>query len=123
MRGSVRRSLSGASSPVERYPVFCAASGANVANRIRRALRAVPVLHSRAASKKGGYAIAYPPFLEAPPGIGPGMKVLQTSALPLGYGAVFLKKGYESGFRTRLLERITGLEPATSTLARWRSTK
>ena len=25
--------------------------------------------------------------LEAPPGIGPGMKVLQTSALPLGYGA------------------------------------
>ncbi len=27
-------------------------------------------------------------FLEAPPGIGPGMKVLQTSALPLGYGAV-----------------------------------
>ncbi len=28
-------------------------------------------------------------FLEAPPGIGPGIKVLQTSALPLGYGAVF----------------------------------
>ena len=28
-------------------------------------------------------------FLEAPPGIGPGMKVLQTSALPLGYGAIF----------------------------------
>ena len=27
--------------------------------------------------------------LEAPPGIGPGMKVLQTSALPLGYGAIF----------------------------------
>ena len=27
--------------------------------------------------------------LEAPPGIGPGIKVLQTSALPLGYGAVF----------------------------------
>ena len=26
-------------------------------------------------------------FLEAPPGIEPGMKVLQTSALPLGYGA------------------------------------
>ena len=31
-------------------------------------------------------------LLEAPPGIGPGMKVLQTSALPLGYGAVFLSK-------------------------------
>ena len=28
-----------------------------------------------------------PEHLEAPPGIGPGMKVLQTSALPLGYGA------------------------------------
>ena len=47
--------------------------------------------------------------VEAPPGIEPGMKVLQTSALPLGYGAV--------------LERETGLEPATSALARRRSTK
>ena len=27
-------------------------------------------------------------FLEAPPGIGPGMRVLQTRALPLGHGAV-----------------------------------
>ena len=26
-------------------------------------------------------------ILEAPPGIEPGIKVLQTSALPLGYGA------------------------------------
>ena len=26
--------------------------------------------------------------LEAPPGIGPGMRVLQTRALPLGHGAV-----------------------------------
>ena len=26
--------------------------------------------------------------LEAPPGIEPGMKVLQTSALPLGYDAI-----------------------------------
>ena len=38
-------------------------------------------------------------FMEAPPGIGPGMKVLQTSALPLGYGAV-IKIGHE-GFRVR----------------------
>ena len=37
--------------------------------------------------------------VEAPPGLEPGVKVLQTSALPLGYGAVlqvyaceFLKK-------------------------------
>ncbi len=47
--------------------------------------------------------------VEAPPGIEPGMKVLQTSALPLGYGAD--------------VERETGLEPATSALARRRSTK
>jgi hypothetical protein len=44
---------------------------------------------------------------EVPPGIEPGMEVLQTSALPLGYGTT---------------ERATGLEPATSTLARLRST-
>ena len=39
-------------------------------------------------------------LLEAPPGIGPGMKVLQTSALPLGYGALFFfwKNGYETCF-------------------------
>ena len=90
------------------------------------------------------------------------MKVLQTSALPLGYGAVF---GADDEIRTRdliltkdvryhlchisiergetsspkegdcrafarkgrrraaRLERITGFEPATSTLARSRSTK
>ena len=28
-------------------------------------------------------------FLEAPPGIGPGIRVLQTRALPLGHGAMF----------------------------------
>ena len=39
-------------------------------------------------------------FLEAPPGIGPGMKVLQTSALPLGYGAEY---GADYGARTRHL--------------------
>ena len=26
--------------------------------------------------------------MEAPPGIGPGIRVLQTRALPLGYGAM-----------------------------------
>ena len=40
-------------------------------------------------SKNKSTALAVLLFLEAPPGIGPGMKVLQTSALPLGYGAVF----------------------------------
>ena len=48
-------------------------------------------------------------FLEAPPRFELGVKVLQTSALPLGYGAI--------------LERVTRLELATSTLARWRSTR
>ena len=139
-------------------------------------------------------------FLEAPPGIGPGIEVLQTFALPLGHGAVhsnadiiprypnfvnaFCQKSFKlifdskskgtsrgvdygalnPRFRHRLvkirgnhsencsglqskpervravrlgfenkkempcisflfLERITGLEPATSTLARSRSTK
>ena len=38
--------------------------------------------------------------MEAPPGIEPGMKVLQTSALPLGYGANF---GAGDGARTRHL--------------------
>ena len=86
-----------------------------------------------------------------------GIKVLQTSALPLGYVAVngralwarriltkirFCSSGRcmkrfalpslksliteSNGYdfvRTRLLERITGIEPATSTLARSRSTK
>ncbi len=63
-----------------------------------------------------------------------GIKVLQTSALPLGYGAIlFLKenlyftffqvsKTVTTAYRS-VLERITGLEPATSTLARSRSTK
>ena len=65
-------------------------------------------------------------FLEAPPGIGPGIRVLQTRALPLGHGAVFneLTNADANDIRTRnVLERITGLEPATFALARRRSTK
>ena len=44
-------------------------------------------------------------FLEAPPGIGPGMKVLQTSALPLGYGeiALFIKGFWNSLFASARL--------------------
>ena len=48
------------------------------------------------------------------------MEVLQTSALPLGYGA-----GKTEGARpspSPPQERETGLEPATPTLARWCST-
>ena len=84
--------------------------------------------------------------MEAPPGIEPGMEVLQTSALPLGDGAVRraesklkalgLCTGTRAIARTnnrpgkppgrakpaRKLERETGFEPATSTLARSHST-
>gem|GEM_PF-5331525 len=49
--------------------------------------------------------------LKAVTGFEPVIEVLQTSALPLGYTAI-LKK----------MERKTGFEPATPTLARWCST-
>ena len=49
------------------------------------------------------------PYWRRHPDLNWGIKVLQTSALPLGYGAI--------------LERVTRLELATSTLARWRSTR
>ena len=49
-------------------------------------------------------------ILEVPPRFELGVELLQSSALPLGYG-------------TKNMERVTGLEPATSTLARWRSTR
>ena len=38
-------------------------------------------------------------LMEAPPGFEPGVKVLQTSALPLGYGAMVASLGIEP--RTR----------------------
>ncbi len=55
-----------------------------------------------------------------------GIRVLQTLALPLGYVTIFKKRRllkrlffclYEA------MERTTRLELATSTLARWRSTR
>src|SRR6185436_12644999 len=83
--------------------------------------------------------------MEAPPGFEPGMELLQSSALPLGDGAdrTGLWKSGEKPHRTRRgaaqarntrrrgarrearrsrLERETGFEPATSTLARSHST-
>lgn len=58
--------------------------------------------------------------VEAPPGFEPGMEVLQTSALPLGYGASLRwERSVRGGGE---LERETGFEPATSTLARSHST-
>ena len=67
-------------------------------------------------------------MVEAAPGFEPGMKVLQTSALPLGYAAVVIPLLGPSGRKQRgpasisNLERETGVEPATPTLARWCST-
>ena len=58
--------------------------------------------------------------LEAPPRIELGIEVLQTCALPLGHGTEYLGHDFN---RAHFVERITGLEPATSTLARSRSTK
>ena len=60
-------------------------------------------------------------LLEAPPGLEPGVRDLQSRALPLGYGAIYGICGRE---RPQILfvERLTRLELATSTLARWRST-
>ena len=64
--------------------------------------------------------------MEAPPGFEPGMEVLQTSALPLGDGADRLSRGKcrtrGRGLTEKKLERETGFEPATSTLARSHST-
>ncbi len=51
------------------------------------------------------------------------MEVLQTSALPLGYGAAVCSSRGSGGRRSReKMERETGFEPATSTLARSHST-
>jgi hypothetical protein len=61
--------------------------------------------------------------LEVPPGFEPGMEVLQTSALPLGYGTRLTRKAEKRGLKPGgMMERETGFEPATSTLARSHST-
>ena len=63
-------------------------------------------------------------FWRRHPDLNRGIKVLQTLALPLGYSAVF---AYFSIWKLKkkqygYLERETRFEPATFTLARWRST-
>ena len=60
--------------------------------------------------------------LEAPPGIEPGVKVLQTSALPLGYGAIFDKRRKRKLCVFCRMERKTRFELATLALARRCST-
>ena len=64
-----------------------------------------------------------------------GVELLQSSALPLGYGtAYFIVRSFgerknrllgKNGAKKLcpVLERVTRLELATSTLARWRSTR
>ena len=68
--------------------------------------------------------------LEATPGFEPGVKALQASALPLGHVAVLRQNRHGKG-RPKLwsmtglvmtMERTTGFEPATPTLARSCST-
>ena len=56
------------------------------------------------------------------------IRVLQTRALPLGYVAIFVFEKNRTQETGRILcpvfmERMTRLELATSTLARWRSTR
>ena len=79
--------------------------------------------------------------MEAPPGFEPGIEVLQTSALPLGDGAgwnsILVQEGPAASYDWQRqqrdvgaercvmdvkVERETGFEPATSTLARSHST-
>ena len=68
--------------------------------------------------------------MEATPGFEPGVKALQASALPLGHVAVLRQNRHGKG-RPKLwsmtglvmtMERTTGFEPATPTLARSCST-
>ena len=67
-------------------------------------------------------------FWRRHPDLNWGIEVLQTSALPLGYGAVLnctlslSKKCQLNLIGIKRMERMTRLELATSTLARWRST-
>ena len=80
-------------------PGFCAR-----ARRVRSDEGGVPPTQKR--TLLGAFA------LEAPPGIGPGMKVLQTSALPLGYGAVQLGTGTfpHSVFYSKAAPYVTAFE-------------
>ena len=59
--------------------------------------------------------------LEAPPRLELGVKALQASALPLGYGALRSKRAAQALLEF-VLERKTRFELATFALARRRST-
>ena len=70
--------------------------------------------------KKIALAFARAFVLEAPPRFELGMKLLQSSALPLGYGATTLYCMLYNAYMC--LERETRFELATFALARQRST-
>ena len=75
----------------------------------------------RPAIKNGRPQDVHRKSMEAKPGFEPGVKALQASALPLGHFAVYAK-GRLSSALAHTMERTTGLEPATPTLARLCST-
>ena len=50
------------------------------------------------------------------------MADLQSAALPLGYGALNSVYTIRAAFAARVVERVKGFEPSTSTLARLHST-
>ena len=76
------------------------------------------------ARKRKGALLSEGPLgdLEAKPGFEPGVKALQASALPLGHFAVDMKRADSKTGPMHAMERTTGLEPATPTLARLCST-
>ena len=72
--------------------------------------------------KIGASDITLAPTLEVPPRFELGVELLQSSALPLGYVAVWIT-GAKFAPVIFCMEQVTRLELATSTLARWRSTR
>ena len=84
-------------------------SEGNITHEVRITFRASGTHRSK--TKSTAYAVLF--VLEAPPGIEPGIEVLQTFALPLGHSALFnfIKIGHDTraligadyGARTRHL--------------------
>ncbi len=73
-------------------------SGFCIGGATRTALRAYRKSDSALRVQKKRTSCGCVFFMEAPPGIGPGIKVLQTSALPLGYGAILPRVESGNGY-------------------------
>ena len=54
--------------------------------------------------------------MEAPPRLELGVKALQASALPLGYGAIQYVYVLKAANVTKIVVGVTGLEPVTLSL-------